>query len=42
MPEWVEGGQQTATGSSLPPRDMKKPDTSTNPPASAGGDSSSR
>src|ERR1700704_82537 len=43
MPEWVEGGQQTATGSSQPPRDMSKPsDTSTNPPANAGGDSSSK
>src|SRR5882757_6526539 len=43
MPEWVEGGQQTATGSSQPPRNMSKPsDTSTNPPANAGGDSSSK
>ena len=43
MPEWVEGGQQTATGSSQPPRDMNKPSgTSTNPPANAGGDSSSK
>ena len=43
MPEWVEGGQQTATGSSQPPHDMSKPsDTSTNPPANAGGDSSSK
>jgi sporulation protein YlmC with PRC-barrel domain len=43
MPEWVEGGQQTATGSSQPPRDISKPsDTSTNPPANAGGDSSSK
>jgi sporulation protein YlmC with PRC-barrel domain len=43
MPEWVEGGQQTATGSSIPPRDInKKPsDDSANPPNGA-GDSSSR
>ena len=43
MPEWVEGGQQTATGSSQPPRDMSKPSgTSTSPPTNAGGDSSSK
>jgi sporulation protein YlmC with PRC-barrel domain len=43
MPEWVEGGQQTATGSSIPPRDMnnKPRDNSANPPNGA-GDSSSR
>ena len=43
MPEWVEGGQQTATGSSIPPRDInKKPsDDSANPPNGA-GDASSR
>src|SRR5438105_1887142 len=43
MPEWVEGGQQTATGSSQPPRDMSKPSgTTTSPPTNAGGDSSSK
>jgi len=38
MPEWVEGGQQTATGSSLPPRDLsnKPSDNTKNPPSGAG------
>ena len=42
MPEWIEG-QQTATGSSLSPRNestISKPTTP--PPAGAGGDNTSR
>jgi sporulation protein YlmC with PRC-barrel domain len=41
MPEWVEGGQQTATGSSIPPRDLnnKPSDNTKNPPNSAGDSS---
>src|SRR5207249_4948819 len=42
MPEWIEG-QQTATGSSLSPRNestISKPPTP--PPAGAGGDNTSR
>src|SRR5438067_7934362 len=41
MPEWVEGGQQTATGSSQPPRDLSnKPSDNTKSPSSGAGDSS--
>lgn len=41
MPEWVEGGQQTATGSTLPPRDLnnKPGDSAKNPPNGAGDSS---
>ena len=42
MPEWVEG-QQTATGSSLSPRNDETPSKPTTPPpAGAGGDNTSR
>jgi hypothetical protein len=42
MPEWVEG-QQTATGSSLSPRnDSTTPKPATPAPAGAGGDNTSR
>jgi len=42
MPEWVEG-QQTATGSSLSPRNDETPSKpATPPPAGAGGDNTSR
>src|SRR6195256_6068290 len=42
MPEWVEG-QQTATGSSLSPRnDATTSKATTPPPAGAGGDNTSR
>lgn len=41
MPEWVDGGQQTATGSSLPPRDLSsKPSDTTKNPSTGAGDSS--
>jgi sporulation protein YlmC with PRC-barrel domain len=41
MPEWVEGGQQTATGSSTPPRDLSnKPSDNTKNPSNGAGDSS--
>jgi hypothetical protein len=41
MPEWVEGSQQTATGSSVPPRDLNnKPSDSTKNPSNGAGDSS--
>ena len=42
MPEWIEG-QQTATGSSLSPRnDATASKPTTPPPAGAGGDNTSR